>query len=240
MSIVLVFVAAMTVIASWWLSQQRLASKPWLEAGLLGDQSDTGASPLPVAKIGLWVFLSIVCAVLAILISAYFMRMGPDWQAMPEPMLLWVNTGVLIFSSVALQGARVAGRRGQMDGLKVGLLAGGASALAFVVGQLLVWRQLNQQGYFLADNPAVAFFYLFIAVHGVHVLGGMVALGRISVKISGRASSDQLRLSAELCAIYWHFLLVVWMVLFGLLLLTSRFAGFTQELADFICRGSGG
>lgn len=239
MSIVLVFIAVMSAIAAWWLSQQRLASKPWLEVGLIGDMSDTGVR-LPMAKIGLWVFLSIVCAVLAILISAYFMRLGPDWGPMPEPTLLWVNTGVLVISSLALQQARTAACRGQMDGLKAGLLTGGVSALAFLAGQLLVWRQLNDGGFFLAGNPGVAFFYLLTAVHGVHLLGGLVALGRTAAKVWHGANARDLRLSAELCAIYWHFLLVVWVVLFGLLLLTSKFAGVARDLADFLCGGIGG
>jgi len=239
-SIVLIFVAVMSAIAIWWLSQQRLASKPWLEVGMVGDFAGPGPARLPAAKLGLFVFLSIVCAVLTLLISAFFMRMAPDWRPLPEPMLLWVNTGVLVFSSVALQRARVAARRGEMDGLKTGLIAGGASALAFLAGQLLVWRQLHDGGYFLAGNPAVGFFYLLTAVHGVHLLGGMVALGRTAAKIWRGATATQLRLSAELCATYWHFLLVVWVVLFGLLLLTSRFAGFAQQLADFICGVPGG
>jgi cytochrome c oxidase subunit III len=239
-SVVVLFVAVVAAITIWWLSQQRLMSKPWLEVGMIGDFAGPAPARLPSAKIGLWIFLSIVCAVLTLLISAFFMRMAPDWRPLPEPMLLWVNTGVLIFSSMALQRARVAARDGRMDGLKTSLLAGGVSALAFVAGQLLVWRQLHDGGYFLAGNPAVGFFYLLTAVHGVHLLGGVVALGRTAAKIWRGVGVEKLRLSAELCAIYWHFLLVVWVVLFGLLLLTSRFAGFAQQLANFICGVPGG
>lgn len=238
MSIIVVFIAVMSAIAGWWLSQQRLASKPWLEVGLIDEIGDTDAPRWPMEKIGLWVFLSIVCGLLALLLSAFFMRMGPDWGPMPDPALLWVNTGVLILSSVALQQARTAAGRGQMDGVKAGLLTGGVSALAFLAGQLLVWRQLNDGRYFLA-GPGVAFFYLLTAVHGLHLLGGLIALGRAGRKIWRGASAEQLCLSTELCAIYWHFLLAVWVVLFGLLLLTSKFAGFARDLADFLCGGSG-
>ena len=240
MSIVLVFIAVMTAIAAWWLSQQRLASKPWLEVGLIGEMSGADAPRWPMEKIGLWLFLSIACAVLAILLSAFFMRMGPDWGPMPEPTLLWVNTGVLVLSSVALQQASAAAGRGQIDGVRAGLLTGGVSAFAFLAGQLLVWRQLSDAGFFLAGNPGVAFFYLLTAVHGVHLLGGLIALGRTGAKIWRGASTDQVRLSAELCATYWHFLLAVWVVLFGLLLLTSKYAWFARELAEFLCGGSGG
>ena len=105
-----------------------------------------------------------------------------------------------------------------MDGVRAGLLAGGVFALAFLAGQLLAWRQLDAAGYFLATNPANAFFYLLTAVHGLHVLGGLVALGRDCRKVWRGFEVDQVRLSVELCAIYWHFLLVVWLVFFSLLM----------------------
>ena len=239
MSIILVFIAVMSAMVIWWLSHQQLASKPWLEVGEVGELRDTGASRLPTATIGLRMFLAIVCAALALLISAYFMRIAPDWRRLPEPPLLWVNTAVLILSSVALHLARLAARRGKMERLQTSLLVGGASAFAFLVGQLVVLAQLSDAGHFVAGNPAVAFFYLLTAAHGVHLLGGMVALGRVVARIWRGAAADQLRLSAELCSTYWHFLLVVWVVMFGLLLLTGRFADFAQELADFICRVPG-
>ena len=248
MSIVLIFIAAMSAIAIWWLSQQRLASKPWLEVGVLEDATPftagstrpLGAARRPAVKIGLFVFMAVVCAVLTLLASAFFMRIGSDWRPLPEPILLWINTGVLIVSSISLQWAWISARQDRLDNLKTGLLMGGASALAFLAGQLLVWRQLNEAGYFLAGNPAVAFFYLLTAVHGVHLLGGMVALGRAALRLWRGATTEELRLSAELCAIYWHFLLVVWLTMFCLLLLTSRFVGIAQMLADFICGVPGG
>ena len=72
-----------------------------------------------------------------------------------------------------------------------GLLAGGASAVVFLVGQLLAWRQLVEAGYFVAGNPANAFFYLITGVHGLHVLGGLAALSRTAVK-----AWDDVRLEA--------------------------------------------
>jgi len=94
------------------------------------------------------------------------------------PKLLWLNTGVLISSSGALQWAQIAARRGKMDGVRAGLLAGAFFALAFLAGQLWAWRQLDAAGYYLTANPAAAFFYLITGVHGLHLLGGLVALAR--------------------------------------------------------------
>ena len=230
MSAIILFMAGIAAIAGWWLSQQRLASKPWLEEGVLVDFRGDNASSLPPAKIGLGVFLAVVGSLFALFISAYSMRMGMvDWRALPVPKLLWFNTGVLITSSIALQWAYMAARRNDMDSVIIGLLAGAASAVIFLVGQLLAWQQLKVAGYFVASNPANSFFYLITAVHGLHLMGGLVALGRTTAKVWRGAKMIQVRLSVELCAIYWHFLLLVWLVLLGLL------TGWTDNFVD-ICR----
>jgi cytochrome c oxidase subunit 3 len=230
MSAIILFMAGIAAIAGWWLSQQRLAAKPWLEQGVIVDLRGDSASSLPPAKIGLGVFLAVVGSLFALFISAYSMRMSMvDWRALPVPRLLWFNTGVLILSSVALQWAHVAARRNDMDGAIVGLCAGGASAVTFLVGQLLAWQQLRVAGYFLASNPANSFFYLITAMHGLHLMGGLVALGRTTAKVWRGVEVTEVRLSVELCAIYWHFLLLVWLILLGLL------TGWTDDFVE-ICR----
>jgi cytochrome c oxidase subunit 3 len=229
-SAIILFMAGIAAIAAWWLSQQGLAAKPWLEEGLAADLREDSTSSLPPAKIGLGVFLAVVGSLFALFISAYSMRMNMvDWRALPVPKLLWFNTGVLVTSSIALQWAYMAARRNDMDGVVIGLLSGGASAVIFLVGQLLAWQQLNVAGYFVASNPANSFFYLITAVHGLHLMGGLVALGRTTAKVWRGAEMVQVRLSVELCAIYWHFLLLVWLVLLGLL------TGWTDDFID-ICR----
>lgn len=218
MTAILLFMAAVALIAAWWLSQQRLGAKPWLEQGVIDDTRTVGASSLPAAKIGLGVFCVVVGSLFALLVSAYSMRMEVfDWRTLPVPRLLWFNTAVLIMSSGALQWAQAAARRDDGDGVLTGLLAGGASALVFLTGQLLAWQQLKAAGYLPAANPANAFFYLLTAAHGLHLLGGLVALGRTTMKAWRGVEPARLRLSVELCTIYWHFLLLVWLVLLALL-----------------------
>jgi cytochrome c oxidase subunit 3 len=228
-TITLLLLVVLGAIAAWWLSQQRLMSKPWLEVGVIDDVPGTGAS-VSAATVGLGVFLAVIVTLFVLLISAYFMRMQlADWAQMPAPTLLWFNTGLLILSSVALQYAHVAARRGRMEDVAGGLVAGGLFAFAFLVGQLFVWRQLNAEGYFLATNPANAFFYLLTGLHGLHLLGGLVALGITADKVWAESEVQQVRLSVKLCATYWHFLLALWIVLFTLL---------TPWVGDFatICR----
>ena len=218
MTIIVVFLAVLGAIAAWWLSSQRLASKPWLEQGVIGDASDEGASSPRAAKIGLGFFLAVVGSLFTLLISAYSMRLQmADWWPLPVPAVLWFNTGLLIVSSLSLEWAKASARRTDMERLRAGLLAGGGFAIAFLVGQLLAWRQLNAEGYFLASNPANSFFYLITGMHGLHVSGGLIALARTIVRARRATDVSKVRLGVELCAIYWHFLLFVWLVLFALL-----------------------
>jgi cytochrome c oxidase subunit 3 len=81
----------------------------------------------------------------------------------------------------------------------------------------------------VTSNPANSFFYMITAAHGLHLMGGLVALERTTAKVWRGAEMAQVRLSVELCTIYWHFLLLVWLVLLGLL------TGWTDDFVD-ICR----
>ncbi len=199
-----------------------LTEKPWLEGEGQGVSTDgAGVFSLPTPQLGLRVFLGVVTVLFTLFIVAYSDRMTvSDWRPMPEPWLLWVNTALLIASSVALHGAWVGADRGQIDGVRGGLYAAGVFAFAFLAGQILAWQQLIAMGYFAASNPANAFFYLFTALHALHLLGGLVAWGRTTAKVRRGSAPGEVHLSVELCAIYWHFLLVVWLILFGLLLFT--------------------
>lgn len=221
MGATILFFAGLAVIAVWWLSKHRIASKPWLEQGAAGELPGTGVSSMPVAKIGLGVLLAALGSLFALFISAYLMRMQVfDWRPVPKPALLWINSGVLMLSSAALQWARGAADRRDRRGMRTGLFAAAAAALVFLAGQLVAWGQLTATGYFLTSNPASSFFYLITALHGVHLIGGLVALGAVTVKGWRENDPRLLRLNLDLCSMYWDFLLLMWLVLFGLLLLT--------------------
>jgi cytochrome c oxidase subunit 3 len=230
MSVILVFLLVVAGIAGWWLLNQGVMSKPWLEHGPAGALPEIDVTGMPTAKIGLGVFLAVVGCLFALFASAYFMRMElSDWQPLPIPRLLWLNTGVLVLSSVALQCAVVAARRGQIDMVRLGLVTSGFTTLAFLAGQLAAWRELSASGYLLVSNPANSFFYMITGMHGLHIVGGLVALARTTAGAWGKYSPDRLRLSVELCAMYWHFLLFVWLAVFVLL------AGWAADFID-ICR----
>jgi cytochrome c oxidase subunit 3 len=217
----LLFLGGIMAVVVWWLVRQTVHVKPWLEQRPIEGVSGDGALPLPTVKVGLGVFLAVATSLFALLISAYHMRMaGEDWTRLALPRVLWLNTAVLILASVAMQWTRVAARRGQLDHVKSGLIAAGVLSFSFLAGQLWAWQQLNAAGYFAAANPANAFFYLLTALHGLHLLGGLWVWGRTTAKVLRGVEVGKVRLSVELCTVYWHYLLLVWLVLFAVLLHT--------------------
>ncbi len=177
--------------------------------------------PVPKAKVGLWVFLAVLTVLFTIIMSAYKERMSlDDWRPMPEPSLLWVNTGILLLSGIAMQWAKVAARRGEHQRVWIGLIAGGVLTWMFLGGQLWAWQQLKDMGYLITTNPANSFFYMITGLHGLHVIGGMIVGGIVVLKHWRNAAYARMGLSVDLCAQYWHFLLVVWIAMFALLLST--------------------
>ncbi len=221
MTFALVFLAViMATVIGWWL-RQSLNTQPWDANDPLENQPSRGVINIQPAKVGLISFIAVVTSLFALFLSAYLMRMKlADWSALAEPKLLWLNTGVLVLASIAFQLTRGAAKRGQLLTVKSGLIAGGICTTLFLLGQLAAWQQLNAAGYFMASNPAIAFFYVLTALHGLHLLGGMWVWGRTTTRVLTGADAQSVRLSVELCTVYWHYLLLVWIGLFALLLST--------------------
>lgn len=201
---------------------KEITQKPWLTAeGPDSEVSEPPAFTLPKATLGLRIFLVVVSVLFSLCVISYSDRMlFPDWRAMPEPWMLWPNTLMLILASGAMHGATLSSRRGQVEDMRIRIWVAVGFSTAFLLGQALVWQELIGLGYFAASNPANAFFYLLTAVHGLHLMGGLGVLGLAVVRMTNGADQDQAKRSVELCAVYWHFLLVVWLIVFGLLLFT--------------------
>ena len=205
----------------FWLIRQTIHVHPWAEEGAIGQHHAGGALSIPAAKIGLLVFLAVATSLFSLFISAYFQRMDyGDWTPLTEPGVLWVNTGLLLLGSVFFQRARNAVIRDQINGVKINLLIGGLFTFAFIAGQLWAWKGLYSSGYFLTNNPANSFFYVLTAIHALHILGGLWVWNRTTFRLQNKLEAHEIRMSVELCTIYWHFLLIVWLVLFALLLST--------------------
>jgi cytochrome c oxidase subunit III len=176
---------------------------------------DFDRRPAP-ATIGLWVFIGVVSTLFALFLTAYAMRMdrAQDWTALALPGQLWLSTALLAAGSVLLA-------RAARDDSKPLLIGAGLCALAFVASQLWAWQALADARVSFTGNPAASFFYVLTALHGLHVGGGLIAW----LRVLRAPARERLALLAR----YWHFLLLVWLVLFAAL------GWLSPEIVAFIC-----
>lgn len=221
MTLTLIFLAIIMASIIGWLLKQSINTQPWEANDPAENRPGRGVINVDPAKVGLLSFIAVVTSLFALFLSAYMMRMKfADWSPVSEPNILWLNTVILALASAAFQLTRGAARRSQSLTVKVGLIVGGVCTILFLAGQLVAWGQLNAGGFFMAGNPANSFFYVLTALHGLHLIGGMWVWGRTTLRMMTGADAQSIRLSVELCTVYWHYLLLVWIGLFALLLST--------------------
>jgi cytochrome c oxidase subunit III len=194
--------------------------RPLVPAG--GDPRLMQEYAPPPASTGIWVGLASISMTFAALTSALIVRKGGavDWQHFTLPSILYLNTVVLLASSVTLElgRRRIAAYMGSLRStaqhparwLYVTFCLG----LLFIVGQYIAWRELSAEGLYLATNPSSSFFYVFTAGHALHVLGGLGGLGRVIRKLH---HLDLRRSTLLATARYWHFMGILWVYLLVLL-----------------------
>lgn len=195
-----------------------------------GIQATEGADRSQIARVGLRLFLVVVSSLFFLFLFAFIARSQmADWLPLTDPLAplanlwqLWLNSAFLVLSCIALQLSRMTARQARLGATVMGFALGGVFAVAFLVGQLWVWQQFVAWGYFVASNPANSFFYLLTGLHGLHLLGGLIAWSIIVAKFLRRVPLAQLSVRIELCTTYWHYLLGLWFVLFALLASTPQ------------------
>jgi cytochrome c oxidase subunit 3 len=192
--------------------------KPWERKGIIGGLNPVGAFDVAPEKVALSFFLLVVSIAFALLTVSYFIRMDvPDWTPLSDPSQLWFNTALLVMSSALFQWARMSVTQGKQKNIITAFVIGGVFAVLFIAGQLMAWQTLQNDGFFLTSNPANSFFYLLTGLHAIHLLGGLWVWSKSSIKLFSGTEPKELSLSIELCTTYWHFLLIVWLIMFGLL-----------------------
>lgn len=175
---------------------------------------DPTKAPPGAFRILIWTLCASISAFFAALMIAYVWRAGtgPYWQPVAFPPVLWLSTGLIVLSSVTFETARRVFRRGRPRLALRFLLATAALGLAFLAAQVDAWRQLVKEGAYLMENPHGAFFYIFTGLHAAHLLGGLIALFVLILRRQKRR-----REVVDVAAYYWHFLGVLWVILFAVL-----------------------
>lgn len=198
------------------------------------------SSPERQAVIGLRVLLAGLTAFFLLLSVAFLSRsqmpdylsLAAPWKPLAQPWVLWFNTLLLAIASGTIEWAARGARRQNYRTTLEGLLLTAVFSLAFIGGQLWFWQQLSGVGFGVAGNPANSFFYLFTGLHGVHLLGGLIAWTATTWRVWHGLAPERARLQVRLCATYWHFLFIIWL---GMLVLLTLPPDNLAALAAF-CR----
>lgn len=145
-----------------------------------------------------------------------------DWVPIDLPHILYLNTAVLLASSLTFELARRSISREALNRcvrwLAITLLLG----VCFVAGQVVAWREVVARGLFVASNPGSFFFYFFTAAHGLHLVGGFLALTYVIVFAKTLSQRGRQKTAVSAVAFYWHFMDVLWIYLLALLLFTIQ------------------
>ena len=189
------------------------------------------------ARIGMAVALAPILMVFVAFTSAYIVRqgLGEDWRAMEVPSILWINTVILLASSLTLELAR-RGMARQAALAQVPTVPGVAPVkastapwlpvtlilgLGFLAGQWMAWSQLARQGMFISTNPSSSFFYLLTGAHAAHLAGGVLALFYAAATAALAQGWERRRMVVDVTSWYWHFMAVLWIYIFALLQLAK-------------------
>jgi cytochrome c oxidase subunit III len=173
------------------------------------------AIPANAASMGMAFALAAIAMLFVAFTTTYLgTRQDAGWKPIPLPWILWLDTGILLASSVAMESGRRRLRSGDARGLRRGLTVGGALGVVFLVGQLVAWQQLLRQGVYLSSYPHSSFFYLLTGAHGLHLLGGLVAIAAILPRAWRGAFTSPGSAPVTLVSIYWHFLTGLWLYVF--------------------------
>jgi cytochrome c oxidase subunit III len=211
-------------------------------SGLPNLSSPDFPTRLRRVRLGVGVALTGIVMIFVSYSSAYVVRQGlptldpqtgtlvRDWLPLQLPSFLLVNTLVLLISTLTMELARRQAVRSGLAAETVSLSSARTEidrlpwlaltailGLSFLAGQWLVWRELAARGFYVATSPSSSFFYLLTGMHGIHLLGGIVALLAAGAVSLLRKSAASAAVVVDGAAWYWHFMTVLWVYILCLL-----------------------
>lgn len=174
-------------------------------------------------KFALWLFLVTVVMVFASLTSYFIVRKSDGhWLEFELPFYFYVNTVIILLSSVTIHWAYVSAKKDQLQFIKLAMLITTILGIAFLVGQYFSWKDLYERGIVFAgsqSNVSGSLIYVLSGLHGIHLIGGVVFLIVVLISSFNYKIHSKSLVQLEMCATYWHFLDLLWVYLFVFLLL---------------------
>ena len=174
-------------------------------------------------KFALWLFIGSVMMIFASLTSAYIVRQSEgNWMIFDLPSLFWVNTGIIILSSVTMHWAYLSAKKDNFDTTKLALSLTTILGVGFLVSQVLAWGQMVENNVYFVNDRAGAvsgsFVYVISGLHGVHIITGIIFLLVVLVSTVRYKTHSKNLAQMEMCVTYWHFLGGLWLYLFFFML----------------------
>ena len=196
-----------------------LLQKPWETERAAIDNAHEGKTfDISVQKSAVIIIFGIATVLFSLIFTSYLYTLPPgqDTQYLLRPNLLWINTLTLFFVTYFFN--KVTNDLKKKDTLKVkrNLLIIGGLTYLFLFGQIIFWFQLLKNGNYVSTNSYFANFYVFTALHGLHLLGGLFFWGKVSSKVLKLEQNKILEQEKNISAlsIYWTYLLIVWLMFF--------------------------
>lgn len=174
-------------------------------------------------KFALWLFIVSVMMLFGAWTSAYIVKRGePGWSSLELPAQFWLNTGLIILSSVTMMWAHRSAKKDNLETTRIALGITTLLGIGFLIGQWLAWQRMVEMNYYFAgsgSNSSSSFIYVLTGFHGLHIVSGVVFLLLVLGATFQYKVHSKNMLKMELCSTYWHFLGGLWLYLFVFLLL---------------------
>ena len=199
-----------------------LLEKPWEEKQALIDNKHTGKTfGLSNQMSAVIIIFGVSTAIFSLIFTAYLYSIPPeqDTTLILKNKLLWANTLVLIFVTYFFNKISKDLKNNATNKIKNNMIVVGVLSYLFLISQIILWYQLMNEGHFVSTNNYFSSYYIFTALHGLHLLGGLFFWGKISSRILKLQEKDYTKETSNLQAlsIYWFFLFIVWLVFFGIM-----------------------
>jgi len=196
-----------------------LAEKPWEKEQAAIDTNHPGKTfNLSKQASAVIVIFGVSTVLFSLILTGYLYTMPPeqDTRFLFKPNLLWINTIVLFFVTYFFSKITKDLKKNDTTRIKKNLLLVGGLSYLFLFGQILFWYQLMQDEKFVSTNSYFSSFYIFTALHGLHLLGGLFFWGKVCSKTLKLKESEIISQSKSVYALslYWTFLLIVWLIFF--------------------------
>ena len=196
-----------------------LLQKPWESERATIDNAHEGKTfNISTQKSAVIIIFGIATVLFSLIFTSYIYTLPPeqDTKYLLRPNLLWINTLILFFVTYFF--SKITNDLKKKETLKVkkNILIVGVLSYLFLFGQVIFWFQLMKSGNYISTNSYFSSFYVFTALHGLHLLGGLFFWGKVSSKVlkldQNKIIEEEKNISA--LSLYWTYLLIVWLMFF--------------------------